>query len=427
MPHERGTIQGGCRTASAGGKQGEIGGRADAYDARVPTPVILFGAFDRHNFGDLLLAHVAAALLPGRRLVFAGLADRDLRRHGGHRTTALGRLLRDAPAADLIHVGGEILTCEAWQAAVMLLPPHEAQAAIPHLANRPQGRDRVRRLLGTAARVPYVVSRRAGPGLGRVVHDGVGGVDLDRLDPEARADVLVDLRAADAVGVRDRITLGHLASAGIAARLLPDPATLVADLFGARIGAHARAGEVARVRRAFPRGHVAVQFSADFGDDATAQAIAAQLDEVTARHGWGLALFRAGAAPWHDDRAVLARVATRLRPGSALLFESLDVWDICALIATGRAYCGSSLHGRIVAMAHALPRVGLRLPTWSAARPGKQAAYAATWDDASQPADVEPARIATAIDAAVAAPQEALQDLARKLVLRYRQGFEAMG
>jgi hypothetical protein len=28
------------------------------------TPTILLGAFDRHNFGDLLFPHLAAALLP---------------------------------------------------------------------------------------------------------------------------------------------------------------------------------------------------------------------------------------------------------------------------------------------------------------------------------------------------------------------------
>ena len=46
-------------------------------------PLILFGAFDRHNFGDLLFPHIATALLPGRELRFAGLALRDLRPYGG--------------------------------------------------------------------------------------------------------------------------------------------------------------------------------------------------------------------------------------------------------------------------------------------------------------------------------------------------------
>jgi hypothetical protein len=66
------------------------------------TPTILLGAFDRHNFGDLLFPHLAAALLPGSRLIFAGLAERDLRPFGGHRTHALARLAAEfgnAPCA----------------------------------------------------------------------------------------------------------------------------------------------------------------------------------------------------------------------------------------------------------------------------------------------------------------------------------------
>ncbi|NWG74557.1 MAG: polysaccharide pyruvyl transferase family protein, partial [Rubrivivax sp.] len=42
-----------------------------------PSPVVVFGAFDRHNLGDLLFAHLAQALLPGEELIVAGLASRD--------------------------------------------------------------------------------------------------------------------------------------------------------------------------------------------------------------------------------------------------------------------------------------------------------------------------------------------------------------
>lgn len=59
--------------------------------------IVLFGAFDRHNFGDLLLPHVAAALLPGRQRVCAGLAQRVLRAHGGHAVRALADLAADPP------------------------------------------------------------------------------------------------------------------------------------------------------------------------------------------------------------------------------------------------------------------------------------------------------------------------------------------
>lgn len=53
-------------------------------DTLSASTTVLFGAFDRHNLGDMLFAHVVARLLPGHRLRFAGLAERDLRAYGGH-------------------------------------------------------------------------------------------------------------------------------------------------------------------------------------------------------------------------------------------------------------------------------------------------------------------------------------------------------
>ncbi|MCZ7654721.1 MAG: hypothetical protein M5R42_11245 [Rhodocyclaceae bacterium] len=86
-------------------------------------PVILFGACDRHNLGDLLLPHIVAKLLEPREVIVAGLAARDLTPCGGHRVRAIGEVLREFPGAPVIHAGGELLCCDAWEAAVMLLPP----------------------------------------------------------------------------------------------------------------------------------------------------------------------------------------------------------------------------------------------------------------------------------------------------------------
>jgi hypothetical protein len=327
---------------------------------------------------------------------------------------------------NLIHVGGEILTCDSWDAAVMLLEPEESQSTIAYLERHDRLRGEwVRRTLGTCALAPYVVSQRAYPGLIRVVHAGVGGVALDRAAPALRREVLSDLDSADAVGVRDSRTQTLLAGAGIAARLVPDPAVMVATLFGDKIRGRAGHGAVGAMLRAFPNGYLAVQFSADFGDDATLTQIAAQLDAVTAAQPCGVALFRAGAAPWHDDLACLGKAAARMRNGSARVFESVDLWDICALIAHSRGYCGSSLHGRIVAMAFALPRVNLRCPA-PAAWPSKQAAFSATWDDVGVPAEVDVSDIATGIQCALQADQRRLRTTAQWLADRYRQDFTAI-
>lgn len=49
-------------------------------------------------------------------------------------------------------------------------------------------------------------------------------------------------------------------------------------------------------------------------------------------------LFQAGSAPWHDDPDCLARLARRLSAARVRVFRSLQLWDICALIAGRLTY-----------------------------------------------------------------------------------------
>lgn len=392
------------------------------------TPTILFGAFDRHNFGDLLFPHIVAALLEGENLVFAGLAERDLRSHGGHRVHALARLASKwgDRAVNFVHVGGEVLTCDALQAAVMLLTPQQAQIAVARLDNRPEEfLAWARGQLGIPDLAPYTLSRQQLPTASCVIYAGVGGVDLEQADPALRTEVLVKLKSADAVGVRDELTLAQLGASGITATLMPDPAATVAELFGDRIRRRALQGPSLSMRDAFPQGYVAVQFSADFGDDSTLTRIAAQLDRVSSSCGYGVVLFRAGAAPWHDDTDCYRRLSARMQASSVRIFPSLDVWDICALIAHCRAYCGSSLHGRIVATAFALPRVSLLRPD-QLDKPSKQVAYAQTWESAGMPHAVGVEAIAQGIVQALAQDRTLLATHAKCLSSLYRDGFEKL-
>lgn len=391
---------------------------ARGYPTTVPT-TLLFGAFDRHNFGDLLFPHVVAALLPGRALRFAGLAARDLRPWGGHQVEALAELAKEFAGhpVDLLHVGGELLACDAWEAAVMLLPADQVQATLARLNGQPTERLAwARGVLSIPDRAPYVAGRELFP-QARLLFNAVGGMDLDTRDPALRAEVLGKLRTADALSVRDSRTQALLQEASITAPLLPDPAVLVKELFGAQIDRHAAQGEVAQVRRAFPHGYLAVQFSADFGDDASLAAIATQLDHVAQAHGLGGVFFRAGAAPWHDDLDCYRRTAERMRAPTRIV-ATLDIWDICALLARSRGFLGSSLHGRIVAMSYALPRLNLHR-----SGPGKPAAYAATWEAAGLLLSVAVGEIAEGMTAALAADPAQLRRLAGELAARYRTGF----
>jgi len=308
----------------------------------VNPPPVFFGAFDRHNLGDILLVHVAAEEFGAGDGAFAGLAARDLTPWGGQRVAALAAFTMPLR---LIHVGGELLDCDAAQAAYML--------GEPGLTWRRQA--------------PYVVPRHQLPPGSEVEFRAVGGVELAGRDKAFRDEVLAALREAGSVSVRERTTQALLASAGVDAELVPDPVTRIAQLFGARIRA--------RIRRSDP--YLAVQFAAECADDATLAAFARGLDHI----GLPVVLFHAGAAPWHDALEPYRRLATRsARP--VQIFESLNVWDICALIAGSRGYVGTSLHGRLVAESFAVPALSLERASGAAK---KLRAYLATWSPGHEP------------------------------------------
>ena len=237
-----------------------------------------------------------------------------------------------------------------------------------------------------------------------------------------RAEVIESLRTANDITVRDIITQKRLEAEGIATRLLPDPAVMVAKLFGDLIRSRWEGDTIANIRHACPNGYIAVQFSADFSDDRTLDQIAAQLDEAAKAHGLGVAFFCAGIAPWHDDYEVFERTRDRMRTPAVQLLTSSNVWDICALIAGSSLYCGSSLHGRIVAAAFGLPRVNIRHPASTTGR-SKQQAFADTWEEPDMPSEVGVDELARGIDAALRMDPARLDRIAGALVRTYREGF----
>lgn len=387
--------------------------------------VVVFGAFDRHNLGDLLFPHVIAKLLACDDVIFAGLAERDMRVHGGHAVQALAQLAAShgKDRVHILHPGGEILTCCDWEAAVMLLPQQQAQEIIARLdTHSDERRAWAHAQTDLDALAPYMASRAMFPCASSFSYHAVGGVDLERLDPGMGAEVLSKLAQADDVSVRDIRTQNGLAAAGIVARLVPDPAVMVAELFGANIRAYKERSGAADLQRMFPKGYVAVQFSADFGDDRTLGVLASELDRVSNESGLGIVFFRAGAAPWHDDLACYERISARMNVSRTQLFRSLEIWDICALIAHAEAYSGSSLHARIVAMAFGLPRVNFGHPA-RANDTTKQSAFAATWEPACVSGSVAIDGLSDAVLHAVTIDRALLLRTATHLTARYREGF----
>ncbi|MCB1896070.1 MAG: polysaccharide pyruvyl transferase family protein [Zoogloeaceae bacterium] len=397
------------------GRSGTDAGRPAAA-GRLRHPLILFGAFDRHNLGDLLLARVAGRLCSPRVSIAAGLRGRDQTASGGVVAVAMSTL--DA-AADVLHVGGELLCCDAFDAAVMLQRPFDAARIVARLdRNRGAAERWASRQLGSSRHLPYLFP----PGAGLRLYAGIGGSALDRLPAPARAEAIDAMRAADGLWLREARTRQLLASAGVAAPLAPDPVTLVAALFGRRIVRRAAAGDLTALRRRFGRGYLALQLRGDWGDDATIDAVAEQLGRASTTTGYGVVLFCAGRAPWHDDPALYHRLLRR-RPLDAIVFDATDIWALCALIASSVATIATSLHARIVAEAFARPVLSLSRGSDGTA---KLEAYVDTWADDRMRGLAAPEQLADALPEVLASSPRLRADHAAAQAYATRSAWQAL-
>ena len=300
--------------------------------------LILFGAFGRHNFGDLLMPHVVSTLLAQypheQQVVYADLDSADMRPFGGHCVAAIGDLLRMPGRTNVVHVGGETIGVSVGTAAAFIGKP------ISSLPWHPAS-------TGTSLRLgdpAYVLDKRAFRNPGAFIANSIGGTPAGPEEPR--------LRQFDFIGVREHRTLHALRGRGLPAQWTPDSVFALRALFEARIRTTPRS--VLRIQRACSEtGYVAVQLKESYLKSFLRAANAIRAAQTAA--GAPVVLFRAAAASRHDsleayDRAGLPRLH---------VFDDLDTWSIVSLITRARLVITTSLHVQVIAALWGVPRLQL--------------------------------------------------------------------
>ena len=172
---------------------------------------------------------------------------------------------------------------------------------------------------------------------GKFIANTIGGIPTGDTDPL--------LQEYDFCSTRNPIgnmTWKHLA---------PDSVVVLRSLFDGRISSRAPVT---------PRPYIAVQMKQMGFPTNFASELALSAGELSA----DVIFFRAGAAFGHDSLEQLQNLAWQVSAVNASLnvyvFEGLNIWDICAIIAKALIVVATSLHCRIVSFAYSVPRVSWR-------------------------------------------------------------------
>jgi polysaccharide pyruvyl transferase WcaK-like protein len=372
----------------------------------MPTSrILLVGAYERDNFGDLLFLLVTERYLDGAEVVAAAPFSADMRALLDREVPAYGPLLREATFDAIWTVGGQVgrvdlrrafrmsATEEEWRA--FGASPEAEQLAI------------MRRAVGGAPMVsPYIplpseYPRNAGA---LTVLNSVGIAGVRGVAPVRREALIAGLRGASAITVRDGGSSRLLTDLGIDHRLAPDAvhALGVLDPFERSGGEDTAIVQISNARLRM-LGHANV-----------GRTLAAS----PALRGRPVRLLLAGTATGHDTVDGYEQVA---RAARGLDVEILDERRPLALvdhIRRARVVVGTSLHVRIVAAAYGVARVSLAKP--------KPTRYARLWD-AEMPFNVAVEDLDDAVEAALARAETAeAAEHAARLALAAHENLEGL-
>lgn len=328
--------------------------------SRSPS-VLLVGAFERDNFGDLLFLHQTEHYLRSARLElaapFPGLTSERIPRA----VPTYARLIRHHPFDHIWTVGGEVGGVSVDSAALMSAP---TEASIAHTGSPEDAVRALEELTGLDPRDgAYLVNPRLLHPLSRAsLHvNSVGLAGLAALNARRRWRLLRSLYASRHVSVRDFASSRVLTGFGIRHTLAPD---LVHTIALTRPRASGHQPDLALFQMS----------EALLGDHDPAR-IADVIASSIPRH-MRIEFFVAGTAPHHDSVIRYERVRSRLQavnPGIDVAIPAAgSALDRTDRIARSGLWIGSSLHGRVVSCAYDIPRVSLDV--------NKVTSYARTWD-----------------------------------------------
>ena len=348
------------------------------------TPrILLVGAYERDNLGDLLFLLVTERYVAEAEVVAAAPFAADMRALLDRRVHAYGPLLRDEPWDVVWTVGGQIGSIDLRRAYRLSATP-EALARFDRANPLTRARILRRAVGGVRVEAPYIPDLT--PGALTIVNSaGLSGI---RWLPAGRRDRLTALlRTRSSITVRDGASSRFLTNAGIEHDLAPDAVHAVNRLWP---GERDPRSDVAVVQ-------VSRGILAEIGLDRLAAALAASPALAKLR----IRLLLAGTANGHDAAEDLERLAAAVRraaPGRDIaLLEARRPRELVEEIRRAKVVVASSLHVRIVAAAFGIGRVSLARP--------KTTRYARTWD-ADMPFDVGPDGLDAAVAQAIARAEE---------------------
>lgn len=335
--------------------------------------IILFGAFDRYNYGDFLFPLILTKAIHDRNgqqeLFYAGQIFSDFSSLGGFRVKPLNYLKELlGENVDIIHVGGEILTCSSKFMMFMNLPQPYASTMAKMFADTFW-----EQVFASGTKSPFGYVDEPAVGRRRIHFNSVGGSSLSHLSLEMRESLRRVFKSSTYLSVRDESTRAQVKELlGVEAKCAPDCAVLMKKYFDVET-----AELVQTVGGLFLQEKEYFCFQANMSVVSTdINKIVEELSQISKTFNKKIVLVPIGTAAFHEDDVALDVVGERLRDRGVEvgICGDRNIFIIMRVIRHSAAMICTSLHGRITALAFEVPRITIF------SGDSKQESYIRTWE-----------------------------------------------
>ena len=388
------------------------------------STIILYGAFDRHNYGDLLFPMVMQKMLqqqnPAHSIVIAAMIDTDLSNVDALPTVSIQKALKAHPDSVIMLAGGDVIGCD-WVSATAYLMSDTGSKIFERYVVRFLPKLSLRYIqsrFGFKAFGPFNFAKQDVGGQHKIIFNSAGATSVSGYtgqDADALAKTLQD---ADYLSVRDHFSKDNIQQiSGLASTVAPDSACMMSVVYSEAEIDGQRSPEVKSLIEGKDK-YLVFQIS-NARAIGREQGFANALTEYARSENCAILFLSIGNAAGHSDYLGLKRIMA-LMPNDVnmSLYEEGKIFDIMAIIKSAVCYCGTSLHGLITSIAFHVPRIALT-PSLR-----KQINYMNTWDLETMPRGIEPDALVAAIQTATSIPMEDLVSINQKCQSTYQTNFE---
>lgn len=330
--------------------------------------ILIIGAFDRFNYGDLLFPIIIEQQLKTYSndldIEFFGVVESDLSSLGGKPTRSIQQFYESCKQgeqrANIIVAGGESIAVTWHSLLVALNKKYKIIRRYQHHFEKIIDLNKfAKNILKGQTELPFVFNGDDFKNVDHVIFNSLGGSEIpDSIFKKVKG-LKNKLKQVDYFSVRDKVTKRNMDQRDIPTELFPDSAILMAKFYPIEMLKDLVSEDVSAYVGKNKGNYVFFQINRNHAKNQEEQ-IANQLNSIFRQTNTEICLCPIGKASNHNDDEALLKILPYLE-NTGRFFEEVTVWDIMYLIANAKCYIGTSLHGAITAMSYAIPYVGVNV------------------------------------------------------------------